>query len=92
MPPPDARHTHCVFGSHEEDRVANPYNCQRDPSQSLVEAVSVMLMPTTRLHKDKTLHKTTDYWRAPELSERAMRYAALDAEMTRRVGVKMQFK
>lgn len=83
----DTRHTHCIFGAHEAALVAVPRNVQRADSQPLVEAVSVAFMPTVRFTKDKEIHRRTNYWRTRPLSQEALEYAALDAEMTRRLGI-----
>jgi hypothetical protein len=84
----DSKHVHCVFGEHEMHLVANPTNLQLNPKQSLAELASITLYPTTRLQKDKSIHYRTD-WTSRNLSDEATRYAALDAELTRRVGVRI---
>ena len=79
----DRRHTHCVFGAHEVHLVSNPMNLQPDTTTSLVECASLEFSPRVRFVKDKTMLVETD-WTSP--GERALRYAALDAEVTRRLG------
>lgn len=83
----DRRHVHCVFGAHEAALVANPRDLQRGRSLSLAELASLTLAPSVRFVKDKSLHRQTN-WRAADLGERALRYAALDAEVTRLVGLR----
>ena len=83
----DEKHVHCVFGEHEMHLVANPKNLQHDPKQSLAEVASILFCPTTRLQKDKSLHFWAD-WSSPDLCTDAIRYAALDAEVTRRIGLR----
>lgn len=82
-------HTHCVFGEHETHLVANPVNLQTDVKQPLIEYISLAFFPKIRLLKDKQIHQDTD-WQCTlgnNLSSRALQYAALDAEMTRRLGL-----
>lgn len=81
----DSSHTHCVFGDHEIELVANPVNLQRDGKQSLVELFSVTFCPQIRFIKDKTIHRRVN-WSEDALSQEALEYAALDAEVTRRLG------
>jgi hypothetical protein len=82
----DSRHTHYVFGAHEVDLVSNPVNLQTDPFTSLAEYISLSFMPEIRLLKDKSIHIQTN-WSSRPLSDRAVRYAALDAFLTRRLGI-----
>lgn len=83
----NSHHTHCVFGAHEEHLVANPLQLQQN-GQSLAESLSLAFCPDARLMKDKSIHHHTDWSSVSSLSERALRYAALDAEMTRRLGLR----
>ena len=87
----DARHRHCVYGSHEMHMVANPVNLQEDVKVSLVDAVSEALLPDIRIVKDKNIHSRID-WHAcadqKRLPDEAVMYAATDAILTRHLGMK----
>ena len=88
----DERHTHCVFGEHETELVARPWNLQTDKKQSLVELVSITLCPSVRITKDKTIHERVDWASATAretLSAEATAYAAADAYLTRKLGVRL---
>ena len=82
------KHTHCVFGKHEIDLVKNPLNLQQDPRLSLVEYFSRKFCPTIRIKKDKKIHLIVDWSNIKELPDYAIKYAALDAEVTRMLGHK----
>ena len=82
----DPKHIHCVFGKHEEELVGNPLNLQIDPHKSLVEYISITFCPEIRFKKDKKIHKKVGYWKR-YIPDFGLRYAALDAEMTRLLGM-----
>ena len=86
----DERHTHAVFGDHETHLVASPMNVQENIHWSLAETVSRRLEPNVRFLKDKTIHERTDWQNPRACSEEALRYAAVDAIMTRRLGLKIK--
>lgn len=87
----DARFTHAVFGAHELPLVANGFDCQPGDKPSLVEMTSRLLCPSVRLLKDPTIHQRVDWTSsASHLPEEAIRYAALDAWVTRRIALRLR--
>lgn len=85
----DQKHTHAIFGDHEAPFVTNPLNVQYD-GLSLTEIVSRTFFPKVRIVKDKSIHSRIDWAasaQANRLVDEAVQYAALDAEMTRRLGI-----
>ena len=84
----DGRHTHAVYGENETSLVSRPLNLQVNPRLSLAETVSIELCPLVRLEKNKAIRRETDWADLNSLGERELQYAALDAEMTRRVALK----
>ena len=80
---------HAIFGKHEECFVKNPVNVQYD-GLSLAEIVSRTFKPDIRILKNKMFHQEVN-WRLSSqmkcLSKQQKEYAALDAEMTRRLGI-----
>tara|TARA_B100001093_G_scaffold436315_1_gene434662 strand:- start:699 stop:1454 length:756 start_codon:yes stop_codon:yes gene_type:complete len=82
------KHTHCVFGKHEIDLVENPLNLQQNPELSLAEYLSREFFPKIRIKKDKKIHLIVDWGNIGELPYYAIKYAALDAEVTRILGHK----
>lgn len=85
------KHIHCVFGKHEINLVRNPLNLQKNPRLSLVEYFSREFFPTIRIKKNKRIHMIVDWGNIEELPDYAIKYAALDAEVTKLLGHK-QFK
>jgi hypothetical protein len=83
----DRKHVHCVFGEHEVNLVARPDNLQFSNKVSLAEVASRVLAPQVRFFKQTTDLHAANVWRQRPLPTRALRYAALDAEITRMIGV-----
>lgn len=81
----DARHKHCVFGQHEVPLCANGVNMQQNKRIGLAEQTSRTWCPKVRLVKKCPLDVK---WDVPPLPLSALEYAAMDAEVTRRLGLR----
>ena len=81
----DKRHTHCVFGAHEVPMCANGVNVQQNKRVGLAEQTSRTWCPLFRLVKQRPLDLA---WDSPPLPFSALQYAAMDAEVTRRFGLR----
>ena len=83
----DKRHIHCVFGAHEVHMCANGVDVQESKRIGLAEQVSRAWCPQVRLVKNRP---TDVAWDVPPLPPRALEYAAMDAEVTRRFGLRLK--
>lgn len=79
--------THAVFGEHEMKYVMNGTNIQKNKTLSLAETVSRYFYPKTRILKDKKIHEIADWKKPSSLTVRLLRYAALDALVTRKIAL-----
>lgn len=92
-------YTHAIFGAHEAHLVAKPFDIQGDfsrlyppkqkPQWGLADLVNLLHVCSCqfRYTKDSKIHKIVDWSDHNNLSQWALKYAAIDAEMTLQIAL-----